>query len=107
MQGAKEAKGISGSTISTKVESPNPAKRPKIPVEFGSKVPHNIRQKYLDRIIDEYTPKLQSLQEVYDKVTFYFYVCNHFHIQAVTSQRIIFLFSCQATACQFYGPMES
>ena len=43
--------------------------RPQIAVEFGSKVPKAVRQRYLDKMIDEYTPKLQSLQDVYDKVT--------------------------------------
>jgi len=41
--------------------------RPQIAVEFGSKVPKAVRQRYLDKMIDEYTPKLQSLQDVYDK----------------------------------------
>lgn len=51
-----------------------PAKRPRIPVEFGSKVPQVIRQRYLDKIIDEYTAKFPSLQEVYDKVIFSYFL---------------------------------
>ncbi|XP_065069883.1 RNA exonuclease 1 homolog isoform X2 [Rhopilema esculentum] len=44
-----------------------PAKKPRIPVEFGSKVPQVIRQRYLDKIIEEYTDKYSSLGEVYEK----------------------------------------
>ena len=50
--------------------------RPQVAVEFGSKVPKVVRQRYLDKIIDEYTPKLQSLQEVYDKVTTIHFACQ-------------------------------
>eukprot|EP00794_Sanderia_malayensis_P007732 gene7732-8572_t len=41
--------------------------RPRIPVHFGSKVPQVLRQRYLDKIIDEYTEKCSSLQEAFDK----------------------------------------
>ena len=45
-----------------------PPKRPRIAVEFGSKVPQVVRQRYLDKMIEEYTDKCKNLQEVYDKV---------------------------------------
>ena len=42
--------------------------RPKIPMEMGGKVAHNLRQKYLDKMIDELIPKCASEEEAYEKV---------------------------------------
>ena len=42
--------------------------RPKIPIEYGAKVPQNVRQKYLDKFIDELLPKMETEQEAFDKV---------------------------------------
>ena len=43
-------------------------KRPKIAMEYGSKVPHVLRQRYLDKIIDEYIPKCESEKVSCEKV---------------------------------------
>lgn len=64
-----EAKRNPGWNVSEKSSAQMPAKKPRIAVQFGSKVPQVVRQRYLDKMILEYTTKLQSLQEVYDKVT--------------------------------------
>uniref|UniRef100_A0A8D0HAC0 RNA exonuclease 1 homolog n=1 Tax=Sphenodon punctatus TaxID=8508 RepID=A0A8D0HAC0_SPHPU len=42
-------------------------KRPMIPTEFGSKVPTNIRQRYLNFFIDECLKFCSSAQEAFDK----------------------------------------
>ena len=42
--------------------------RPRIPVEYGAKVPQNQRQRYLDRIIDEYLRLCSSQKEAFEKV---------------------------------------
>ena len=70
-----EAKLILDSNISKNDTAQVSAIRPQIPVEFGSKVPQVIRQRYLNKIIDEYTPKIKSLEEVYSKVTFTLSIC--------------------------------
>ena len=43
--------------------------RPRIPVEYGAKVPQNQRQRYLDRIIDEYLRLCSNEKDAYEKVT--------------------------------------
>lgn len=35
-------------------------KRPKLPIEIGGKLPHLLRQRFLDKIIDEFMPKCKS-----------------------------------------------
>ena len=55
----------------------NAPRRPRIPVEFGSKVPHVVRQRYLDKIIDEYITKMETLQAVYDKVSEFTVTCSY------------------------------
>ena len=42
--------------------------RPRIPVEYGAKVPQNQRQRYLDRIIDEYLRLCSTQKEAFEKV---------------------------------------
>lgn len=44
--------------------------RPRIPVEYGAKVPQSQRQKYLDRIVDEYLRICSTEKEAFEKVTF-------------------------------------
>lgn len=41
--------------------------RPKLVMEVGGKVPHMLRQKYLDKIIDELTPKCATEKEAIEK----------------------------------------
>lgn len=41
--------------------------RPRIPLEYGSKVPQNQRQRYLDRIIDEYLRLCPTQKEAFEK----------------------------------------
>jgi len=41
--------------------------RPRIPVEYGAKVPQNQRQRYLDRIIDEYLRICPTEKEAFEK----------------------------------------
>ncbi|XP_015779913.1 PREDICTED: uncharacterized protein LOC107357784 [Acropora digitifera] len=41
--------------------------RPRIPVEYGAKVPQNQRQRYLDRIIDEYLRLCSTQKEAFEK----------------------------------------
>lgn len=43
-------------------------KRPKLPMELGGKIPHLLRQRYLDKIIDELTPKCDSEKTAIEKV---------------------------------------
>lgn len=42
--------------------------RPRIPVEYGAKVPQNQRQRYLDRIIDEYLRLYPTEKQAFEKV---------------------------------------
>ena len=44
-------------------------KRPRLPLETGGKVPHLLRQKYLDKIIDELLPKCRSEMQAIEKVS--------------------------------------
>jgi len=37
-----------------------PYVRPKLPMEYNSKIPHMLRQRYLDKIMEEYIPKCES-----------------------------------------------
>ncbi|XP_047123863.1 RNA exonuclease 1 homolog isoform X1 [Hydra vulgaris] len=41
--------------------------RPKLKVEYGSKIAHNLRQLYLNKIIDEFIPKCQSEADACEK----------------------------------------
>lgn len=41
--------------------------RPRIPVEYGAKVPQSQRQRYLDRIVDEYLRICSSEKEAFEK----------------------------------------
>ena len=43
--------------------------RPRIPVEYGAKVPQSQRQRYLDRIVDEYLRICSTEKEAFEKVT--------------------------------------
>ena len=43
--------------------------RPRIRLEYGAKVPQNIRQKYLDKLVDEYLSIYENQQEAFDKVS--------------------------------------
>lgn len=50
--------------------------RPRIPVEYGAKVPQSQRQRYLDRIVDEYLRICSTQKEAFEKVTllrYFFY----------------------------------
>lgn len=49
--------------------------RPRIPVEYGAKVPQSQRQRYLDRIVDEYLRICRSEKEAFEKVITA-YTCN-------------------------------
>ncbi len=60
------------------------AKRPRIPMQFGSKVPQVFRQKYLDRMIDEYVLKVETLQEAYEKVWLLLTICNYVYCYCYT-----------------------
>ena len=42
--------------------------RPRIPVEYGAKVPQSQRQRYLDRIVDEYLRLCSTEKEAFEKV---------------------------------------
>ena len=42
--------------------------RPKLAMEIGGKIPHMLRQRYLDKIIDEIIPKCASEKEAFEKV---------------------------------------
>ena len=42
--------------------------RPRIPVEYGAKVPQSQRQRYLDRIVDEYLRICSTEKEAFEKV---------------------------------------
>ena len=42
--------------------------RPKLTMEIGGKIPHMLRQRYLDKIIDEIMPKCASEKEAFEKV---------------------------------------
>ena len=42
--------------------------RPRIPVEYGAKVPQSQRQRYLDRIVDEYLRICSNETEAFEKV---------------------------------------
>lgn len=44
--------------------------RPRIRLEYGAKVPQSIRQKYLDKLVDEYLCIYDDQQEAFDKVCF-------------------------------------
>ncbi|XP_069127759.1 RNA exonuclease 1 homolog [Argopecten irradians] len=56
-------------TEKRKARTPNISNlvRPTIPSEFGSKVPYNVRQRYLNLIIDECLKICDSEQEAFDK----------------------------------------
>ena len=43
--------------------------RPRIRLEYGAKVPQAVRQKYLDKLIDEYLLIYDDQQEAFDKVS--------------------------------------
>ena len=45
--------------------------RPRIRLEYGAKVPQTIRQKYLDKLVDEYLSMYENQQEAFDKVSAY------------------------------------
>lgn len=74
-QCTSEEKVVADSNVSRNNTVHVPTVRPQIPVEFGSKVPQVIRQRYLNKMIDEYTPKIKSLQEAYNRVTFTLSIC--------------------------------
>ena len=50
-------------------EQPVSLPRPRVPEEFGAKVPSNVRQTYLNRIIDECLKIYPSQQDAYDRVS--------------------------------------
>ena len=50
------------------VSSTGKAQRPKLVMEVGGKGPHLLRQRYLDKIIDELIPKCESEKEAIEKV---------------------------------------
>ena len=43
--------------------------RPRILVEYGAKVPQSQRQRYLDRIVDEYLRICPTEKDAFEKVT--------------------------------------
>jgi hypothetical protein len=43
--------------------------RPRIRLEYGAKVPQNVRQKYLDKLVDEYLCMYEDQQEAFNKVS--------------------------------------
>jgi hypothetical protein len=43
--------------------------RPRIRLEFGAKVPQLVRQKYLDKLVDEYLCMYEDMQEACNKVS--------------------------------------
>ena len=43
--------------------------RPRIRLEFGAKVPQTVRQKYLDKLVDEYLCMYEDMQEAFNKVS--------------------------------------
>ena len=43
--------------------------RPRVPEEFGTKVPTNVRQVYLNKIIDECVKIYPTEQDAYDRVS--------------------------------------
>ena len=42
--------------------------RPKLVMEVGGKIPHMLRQRYLDKMIDELIPKCSQESEAFEKV---------------------------------------
>lgn len=44
--------------------------RPRIRLEYGAKVPQSVRQKYLDKLVDEYLCIYEDQQEAFEKVCF-------------------------------------
>ena len=54
---------------STKKEEAEKFVRPKLSVEYNSKIPHVLRQRYLDKIIDEFLPKCKSESEACEEVS--------------------------------------
>ena len=61
--------------------------RPRIRLQYGAKVPQSVRQKYLDKLVDEYLCLYENQQEAFDKViTIYdrhklgiFFKCNELY----------------------------
>ena len=54
---------------STSKEDEEKFMRPKLAVEYNSKIPHALRQRYLDKIIDEFLPKCKSKSEACEEVS--------------------------------------
>ncbi|XP_066933708.1 RNA exonuclease 1 homolog isoform X2 [Clytia hemisphaerica] len=62
-----QASGSSSVAKTSAVSSTGKVQRPKLVMEVGGKVPHLLRQRYLDKIIDELVAKCESEKEAIEK----------------------------------------